>query len=174
MRETSLWQTFKRNLKEPLWQRIETGGTGRGIPDVFGYNLYRGWYGRSYDDFTNRCEQLHKMDPNAPLIISEFGAGSDMAIHSEKPRKQDFSTEYQNNFLESHLEQIAQMNWLCGVNWWNYADFGSAKRGNSMPHVNQKGVVTFTREKKDSFYLMKSMWNKDPVLYIASATWEKC
>jgi|TARA_R100001163_G_C5057478_1_gene193991 Holliday junction resolvase len=36
VRENNLWQTFKRNLKEPLWQRIETGGTGRGIPDVFG------------------------------------------------------------------------------------------------------------------------------------------
>ena len=36
MRENSLWQTFKRNLNKPLWQRIETGGTGRGIPDVFG------------------------------------------------------------------------------------------------------------------------------------------
>jgi|TARA_Y100000310_G_scaffold333095_1_gene409945 Holliday junction resolvase len=36
MRENNLWQNLKRNLTEPLWQRIETGGTGRGIPDVFG------------------------------------------------------------------------------------------------------------------------------------------
>jgi len=36
MKEYSLWQNLKRNLKQPLWQRIETGGTGRGIPDVFG------------------------------------------------------------------------------------------------------------------------------------------
>ena len=36
MKEYSLWQNLKRNLKKPLWQRIETGGTGRGIADVFG------------------------------------------------------------------------------------------------------------------------------------------
>jgi len=36
MRENNLWQSLKRNLSKPLWQRIETGGTGRGIPDVFG------------------------------------------------------------------------------------------------------------------------------------------
>tara|TARA_R110002020_G_scaffold421617_1_gene630787 strand:+ start:2807 stop:3190 length:384 start_codon:yes stop_codon:yes gene_type:complete len=36
MREYSLWQNIRRNLTKPLWQRIETGGTGRGIPDVFG------------------------------------------------------------------------------------------------------------------------------------------
>ncbi len=141
--------------------------------DVLGYNLYRGWYADHYDNFTKRCEHLHKMDPGKPLIISEFGAGSDMNIHSENPARQDFSTEFQNDFLESHLKQIAKMDWLCGVNWWNYADFGSARRGNSIPRVNQKGVVTFTRKKKDSFYLMKSMWSKEPVVYIESATWKK-
>ena len=36
MKEYGLWQNLKRNLKKPLWQRIETGGTGRGIADVFG------------------------------------------------------------------------------------------------------------------------------------------
>ena len=36
MREYSLWQNIRRNLIKPIWQRIETGGTGRGIPDVFG------------------------------------------------------------------------------------------------------------------------------------------
>jgi len=36
MREYSLWQNIRRNLTKPIWQRIETGGTGRGIPDVFG------------------------------------------------------------------------------------------------------------------------------------------
>lgn len=36
MKENNLWQSLKRNLSKPLWQRIETGGTGRGIPDVFG------------------------------------------------------------------------------------------------------------------------------------------
>jgi len=36
MKEYSLWLNLKRNLTAPLWQRIETGGTGRGIPDVFG------------------------------------------------------------------------------------------------------------------------------------------
>jgi len=40
MKEYNLWLNLKRNLAAPLWQRIETGGTGRGIPDVFG--AYKG------------------------------------------------------------------------------------------------------------------------------------
>ncbi len=63
------------------------------------------------------------------------------------------------------------MDWLSGVNWWNYADFGAAWRGDSMPHINQKGLVTFDRKKKDSFYLLKSRWSKEPVLYLQSPTW---
>lgn len=141
------------------------------IPDVFGFNLYRGWYKTDYNDFGNRCNELHAMGPNKPLIISEFGAGSDMAIHSEKPLRQDFSIEYQNDFLEAHLAQIEKMDWLCGVNRWSLADFGSAYRGDSKPHINQKGLVTYDRKKKDAYYLLQSKWSKKPMVYIEAPTW---
>lgn len=143
------------------------------IPDVFGFNLYRGWYKTDYNDFTNRCEELHAMAPNKPLIISEFGAGSDMDIHTENPLRQDFSIEYQNDFLEAHLNQIEKMNWLCGVNRWAFADFGAAHRGDSKPHINQKGLVTFDRKKKDAYYLLQSKWSKTPMVYIEAPTWSE-
>lgn len=36
MKESAFWQLIKKNLKNVHLQRIETGGTGRGIPDVNG------------------------------------------------------------------------------------------------------------------------------------------
>ena len=36
MKESNLWNNLRDKLKEVLWQRVETGGTGRGIADVFG------------------------------------------------------------------------------------------------------------------------------------------
>lgn len=142
------------------------------LPDVFGYNLYRGWYGSTgYQSLTDRLNELHAMDPDTPLILSEFGAGSDLAVHTETPRQQDFSVEYQNDFMESHLDQIDKIDWLCGANWWAFCDFGAAHRGDSIPHVNQKGVVTFDRQKKDAFYLLKSRWGDEPVVYIESPFW---
>tara|TARA_R100000365_G_C2696054_1_gene36180 strand:+ start:226 stop:606 length:381 start_codon:yes stop_codon:yes gene_type:complete len=36
MKESNLWNNLRKKLSEVLWQRIETGGTGRGIADVFG------------------------------------------------------------------------------------------------------------------------------------------
>ncbi len=141
------------------------------IPDIFGYNLYRGWYGTHYNTLTDRLNELHNMDPNKPLILSEFGAGSDIRVHSENPQKQDFSIEFQNDFMESHLNQIEKLDWLSGVNWWSFADFGAAHRGDTKPHINQKGLLTFDREKKDVFYLLKSRWSKEPVLYLESPFW---
>ncbi|WP_139957429.1 glycoside hydrolase family 2 protein [Flavicella sediminum] len=138
------------------------------IPDVFGYNLYRGWYGPDYNTLTERLNEIHEKAPKRPIILSEFGAGSDIRIHSENPKKQDFSIEYQNDYIFSHLKQVEKLKWLSGVNYWSFADFGAAHRGDSKPHINQKGLVTFDRKKKDAFYLVKSLWTKDPVLYIES------
>lgn len=36
MKESAFWQLVKKNLPNTHLQRIETGGTGRGIPDVNG------------------------------------------------------------------------------------------------------------------------------------------
>ncbi|MEM0965838.1 MAG: glycoside hydrolase family 2 TIM barrel-domain containing protein [Verrucomicrobiota bacterium] len=140
--------------------------------DVIGYNLYFGWYGSTvHESFTEGVTRLRDISPQTPIIITEYGAGSDLSIHTESPGKQDFSTQYQNEFLESHLKQMAEIEWLNGANWWSMFDFGSAKRGDSMPHINQKGLATFTRDKKDSFFLMKSYYSDDPVVYIESPFW---
>ncbi|MBN2161351.1 MAG: discoidin domain-containing protein [Pontiellaceae bacterium] len=144
------------------------------LVDVFGYNLYRGWYANEYTSLTTRLNELHAMKPDTPLVLTEFGAGSDLTIHSDLPVMQDFSIEYQNDFLESHLQQLKApaLNWLCGSTWWAFYDFGSSYRGDSIPRVNQKGVMTFDRrETKDAFYLMKSYWSDEPVVHIESETW---
>ncbi len=141
------------------------------IPDVFGFNLYRGWYKGHYGDLSERLNELHRSAPNVPLILSEFGVGSDERVHTENPQKQDFSIQYHNDYLESHIEQLDKLDWLCGVNYWAFADFGAAHRGDTKPHINQKGLVTFDRKKKDAFYLLKSKWAKGPVVYIESPFW---
>jgi beta-galactosidase len=144
-----------------------------GIPDLIGYNLYHGWYKKEIGDFTARVKELHRMNPDKPLLITEFGADSDRRLHSVAPKRYDFTEEYQVTFLEGHLDQMDRMPWLAGFNWWVFADFGSSYRGDSIPHVNQKGLVTFRREKKDAFYLWKARFSNEPVMHIQSTTWTK-
>lgn len=40
MKETTLWRAIKKNLPMVHWQRIESGGTAQGIPDLNG--CYKG------------------------------------------------------------------------------------------------------------------------------------
>lgn len=143
------------------------------IPDLCGYNLYRGWYGAGYESFTTRVNDLRQRLNGKPLVISEFGAGADTWIHSETPKRFDFSEEYQILFIQSHLDQMEQMPWLCGFNWWIFADFGAAHRTDTNPHINNKGWVTFDRQKKDSFYYLQARWTKTPVVYLASPAWKE-
>ncbi len=141
------------------------------IPDLNGYNIYQGWYGENLYGLTDRLKHLHQLNPDKPILVTEFGAGSDRRLHSATPARYDFTEEYQVVFLEAHFDQMDKMPWLAGFNWWAFADFGSSQRRDSIPHVNQKGLVTFSREKKDAFYLWKARFGKEPVLHLQSSAW---
>ncbi len=127
------------------------------IPDVIGYNLYLGWYGGTVDQLTARLEDLHRRNPDKPMLVTEFGAGCDPAMHAAQPKAFDMSQEYQVYFLKSYLDQLDALPWLCGYNWWNFADFSWAKSANP-PLLNNKGLLTFDRQKKDSFNYLKARW----------------
>ena len=52
---------------------------------------------------------------------------------------------------------------------WNMFDFAAdARDQGGEPGMNHKGLVTFDRKiKKDSFYLYKAYWSKEPMVHIA-------
>ncbi len=144
------------------------------ITDVVGWNLYSGWYGGELNGFEHFFGEQYKKYPDHPMIISEYGAGSDKRIHSLKPRSFDFSIEYQQKYLEHYVKAIEETPYLCGGTHWNFIDFSSALRDESMPRINNKGLVYSDRTPKDVFYYYKSVFRKDiPVLHIASRDWER-
>lgn len=124
------------------------------IPDVIGYNLYQGWYGGTVDKLTARMLELHQKNPDKPMILSEFGAGAQLGKFVAEPKIFDQSEDYQVYFLKEYLKQLDANTWLCGWNWWNYADFGWGK--SSVPKLyNNKGLVTLDRKRKESFYVLR-------------------
>lgn len=142
---------------------------GLDLIDVTGWNLYQGWYVDKLEDFNKWCEDQHRRYPNRPMIISEWGAGSDRRIHSDHSRPFDFSMEYQQKYIEHYLPFIETTEWISGCAYWNFIDFNVAARQESMPRVNNKGVAYNNRDFKDVAYYFKSMWRNDiPVLRIAS------
>ena len=148
--------------------------TGLGeITDVKGWNLYQGWYGGDVSDFGPFLSRQHREHPSHRLIVSEYGAGSDRRLHSLNPEPFDFSIEYQQKYLERYLPVIEDSVFIAGASHWNFIDFSSANRAESMPHINNKGIVTNNRQKKDVYYYFKSLWHNlpDTVAYIASRDW---
>lgn len=144
-----------------------------GITDVLGWNLYQGWYGDNLADFEKFTDDQHAKYPDRPIIISEFGAGSDKRIHSLHPEKFDFSIAYQQKLLEHYLPQIVKRPYIIGATEWNFIDFNVASRQESMPRTNNKGLVYNDRTPKDVYYYFKSFLRKDSaVLHIASDDWK--
>lgn len=146
---------------------------GLNLVDVVGWNLYHGWYVDKLKDFNAWCEDQHRRYPDQPMIISEWGAGSDKRLHSTQGRAFDFSIEYQQTYIEHYLPFIENTEWISGCAYWNIIDFNVAARQESMPRVNNKGLAYNNRIWKDVAYYFKAMWRKDiPVIRIASRDWE--
>lgn len=147
--------------------------TGFGeITDVIGWNLYQGWYSQNLTDFEAYIDDQHKRYPHQKLMISEYGAGSDKRLHSLNPKAFDFSMEYQQLYLEHYLPEIAKRDYIAGHSYWNFIDFGSAQRDESMPRINNKGLVFADRTPKDLYFYFKAMLRSGiPVLHIATRDW---
>lgn len=142
------------------------------ITDIVGWNLYQGWYGADMSDFEKFVDSQHSSNPQHIITISEYGAGSDKRLHSHKPQPFDFSIEYQQLYLEHYLPQIMQRPYIAAHTYWNFIDFGSAKRDESMPRINNKGLVYANRTPKDIYYYFKAVNMPDrPLVHIACRDW---
>lgn len=137
------------------------------IPDVIGWNLYQGWYSATVEDFGKFLDEQHRRFPRRPLIVSEYGANGDRRLHSNEPRRFDSTIDYQRFYHESYLSQIDARPYLSGSAIWNQFDFGAEYRGETIPHLNQKGMYTFDRKPKDIHYFYKAHLSREPVVHIA-------
>lgn len=124
------------------------------------------------EDFGKYLDDQHRRFPKRRLIVSEYGANSDQRLHSADPRRFDSTTEYQREFHESYLSQINARPYLSGSTLWSEFDFGSEFRGETMPHINQKGMFTMDRKPKDVHFFYKASLAKEPVVHIAVNDWK--
>lgn len=143
------------------------------VADISGWNLYQGWYENDFSSFDRFIDEEYRKYPHRPLIISEFGAGSDSRLQSLEPQIFDFSMQWQQLFLEHYLPAIMKRPFIIGATEWNFIDFSSASRQESTPHINNKGLMYNDRRPKDVFYYFQAFLRKDvPVLHIAVEDWK--
>lgn len=155
--------------RQPIKDSINT------VTDLLGYNLYFGWYVGSVEDLDPWLKQYEENKIKPILSISEYGVDSNIELHSEEPKMQDYSEEYQSYWHERAYSIMNKYDFIWGTFVWNMFDFGSDFReGGGIKGRNQKGLVTFDRTtRKDAFYYYKAKWSMEPFVHITSKRFVK-
>jgi len=142
------------------------------IPMIVGWNLYSGWYSGSPSDFAKFLDKHHAELAHQPMLVTEYGADADPRIRSFQPVRFDKSMEYALSFNQIYLNEMLKRPFVSGGMAWNLADFNSETREETMPHINNKGLLTIGRQPKDTYYLYQAYLLDRPFLKVASAHWK--
>ena len=141
------------------------------ISDLVSWNLYLGWYTPCL--FLNDLwvDFFHWKYPNRCLGYSEYGCEAMTNLHSSRPRRGDQTEEYQAVYHEYLLRFFEKRPFMWATHLWNMFDFAAdARNQGGEPGMNHKGLVTFdSKIKKDSFYLYKAYWSKEPFVHICGS-----
>lgn len=138
------------------------------ITDVISYNHYFGWYGGKMEDNGPWLDMFHAKHPNLCLGVSEYGCEGIVTYHGPNPACKDYSEEYQALYHEHMAKVFEERPWIWSTHVWNMFDFGCAARDEGgVSGRNNKGLVTMDRKtKKDSYYIYKAYWNKEPMVHV--------
>lgn len=142
------------------------------VPMLVGWNLYHGWYNGELSDFGKFLDMHHRILPNKPVLVSEYGTDADVRLHAlDAPLRFDKTVEYNNRFHQIYWPAIQQRNFVAGAMIWTLEDFGSEARAESTPHINSKGILTAYRQPKDVYYYYQSQLAQQPYIQIGSRNW---
>jgi beta-galactosidase len=111
-------------------------------------------------------DSFHKLFPNSPFIVSEYGADADSRIRCAEPVRFDKSVEYTTGFHQYYFTEIMKRPFVAGSVIWNLADFNSETREETMPHMNNKGLLEWDRTPKDPYYFYEAVLSKNPFIKI--------
>ena len=136
------------------------------IPMLVGWNLYAGWYGGTLADFPKFLDEFHAKYPDKPFMVTEYGADADPRIRSTQPVRFDKSIEYTVRFHHFYFTEMMKRPFVAAAMIWNLADFNSETRTETMPHINNKGLLEWDRTPKDPFYYYQAALSKDPFIKI--------
>mgnify|MGYP003583039551 FL=1 len=142
------------------------------IPMIVGWNLYQGWYGGKLEDFGPALDRIHAAMPDKPLIVTEYGADVDPRIHAENPIRFDKSLAYGMQYHQIYIKDILKRPFIAGAAVWNLSDFSSETRSETMPSINNKGLLTLDRQPKNTYFLYKAQFNKNPYIKIGDGSWK--
>ena len=143
------------------------------ITDVVSYNHYFGWYGGDVSMNGPWLDAYHKMNPDIPLGVSEYGVENITKWHSATPMNHDYTEEYASFYHHEMLKTFESRPYLWSTHVWNCFDFAAdARNEGGVIGRNNKGLITYDRKmKKDAFFLYKAYWTSEPMIHVAGRRW---
>ena len=143
------------------------------ITDVVSYNHYFGWYGGDVAQNGPWFDAYHKLNPDIPLGVSEYGVENITKWHSAAPMNHDYTEEYASYYHHEMLKTFESRPYLWATHVWNCFDFAAdARNEGGVVGRNNKGLITYDRKlKKDAFFLYKAYWTREPMIHVAGRRW---
>lgn len=135
------------------------------ITDVVSYNLYFGWYGGSYTMNEEWFDEFHRMHPDRPFGVSEYGCEGIISWHSDTPKCKDYSEEYQAEYHEHMAKIIEERPYLWATHVWNMLILAVMPEMKAVSkEETTKGLSPWTeRSRKMLTMCIRLIGSKDPV-----------
>ncbi|MBI1790962.1 MAG: PQQ-binding-like beta-propeller repeat protein [Acidobacteria bacterium] len=151
------------------------GTVGLVDTDIAGQGNYTGWYEGTLDHIGPYMDRYRdflreRYGRPLPVLISNYGAAADSNLHSDDPRRNDFSHEYHTAFHQRFAEEIARRKWVSGGLLFCFRDIDG---GQAIPRHTWKGVVDLHDQKRDAYYFYQSLWTETPMVHIAQKSWTR-
>lgn len=69
-------------------------------------------------------------------------------------------------YHQGYLNELIKKPFVAGGVAWNLSDFNSETREESMPHINTKGLLTWDRKEKNTYFLYQAYLRPEPFIKI--------
>ncbi|MFL5845901.1 MAG: glycoside hydrolase family 2 protein [Solirubrobacteraceae bacterium] len=152
------------DFSRPVGQAVASNPTGscqkRFAPlDIIGFNEYFNWYPGPDGSMADRdnlglfLEKIRRCYPTKALAITEFGAEANRS----GPVEERGTYEFQQAFVNFHLDEFERHPWLSGATYWALQEFRVRPNwdgGNPRPEppFHQKGLITLSGERKPAYF----------------------
>lgn len=154
--------------------------------DIIGHHLYNGWYGGQPQALVDRLRIIRNKLPTLPMGLTEFGGGASLyhfadpvIFSAPDPNNQRFHA--QNTLAKLHeiiWTDVSAENYIHSVYIWQMFDMLTGRLEGDTDFINDKGLITRDRQRKDAFYFYAAAWNDPtrsyanrPILHLADKGW---
>ncbi|MFA9389665.1 MAG: glycoside hydrolase family 2 protein [Prolixibacteraceae bacterium] len=123
------------------------------VGDFLMWNDYQGtWQGPGTDRIGDILDEIHRLIPDKPLVISEFGLCEPQFKGGDKRRIKD---------LKTHVDYYLPREFVAGAIYFSLNDyrthFGESGTGRFRQRVH--GITNLTGNKKKSFTKLQNIWS---------------